>query len=69
MAKVRDTKPPFAWPDRLDSPDRYPSDWTPLHRGMQWHLDRCKYAAAADRKDVAYEELLRGTPSLRRSQP
>jgi hypothetical protein len=65
MAKMLG-KPAFAWPTELAEfdPDRYPSDWTTLRRKMVWHLDRCGFAARADRKDIAFQELIAGTPSL-----
>jgi hypothetical protein len=61
-------RPNFSWPDDLAEFDstRYPSDWTPLRKELRWHLDRCTAAARAGRKDIAMDELVLGTPSLRR---
>lgn len=67
MAEMRDDRPRFEWPADLAvfDPARH-KNIAGQPSQNRWHLDRCKFASQNGRKDVAYRELIQGTPSLRR---
>jgi hypothetical protein len=60
MAELDDGRPEFEWPGDLAEfdPKRF-------RNKFRFHLDRCAHAARNGRKDLAFRELLLGTPSLR----
>lgn len=60
-------RPEFSWPADLAEfdPERH-LNVAGQPSTNRWHLDRCRCAARAGRKDIAFQELIAATPSLQR---